>query len=234
MKEKKTAYYRKVARVDAIDLHNGELFVRNISKHNIEGDTIFLISHIPYLSIKSLLDVGYGTGTLLLKIKELNRNIKAIGVDKSRYLFNNTHEVMTASGISVYCEDFIYWSSFERFDIIIMSFFLHHIEAFQLYLQRAFSMLKPNGRVIIMDRIAVNERAKNEFTVYWTEEYKDAHEWDEDCPNILSKEDLITVAHANGYFDVNFYKVPNDNRKGTQMFPKTLAILRKNNTGYCL
>lgn len=213
-------------RNDAIENADAMCFIENIKNHNVEGDSDLLLSYLARRRMKKMLDVGFGTGILMSKVKE-SLDIDVFGVEKSQYLYEHTQRMRDKLGITAYCVDFLNWSSDEKFDAIIMSFYLHHVDVFQTHLKKALSMLNPNGSLLIMDRIALDENAIDEFDAFWREEYEDAHEWNEDKPNIFSRKQLICAAQANGYGMPLFHVMPTDTRKRTQRFPKTIAIVEK-------
>lgn len=210
---------------DSIDGHNAKVFIENISNHNIDNDCDFLLSLIPTQPVKNILDVGFGTGAFLSSAKK-KLQVDVVGVEKSRCLFEYTKPVRDNLNIVAYCEDFSNWVSHEKFDVIIMSFYLHHVADFSSHLGKALSMLNPSGRLIIMDRIALDEKAKDEFNEFWDKEYKAAHEWEEEKPKIFSREQLMTSAASNDFNQIDFYLVPTDTRKNTRNFPKTIAIIK--------
>lgn len=211
---------------DSIDNKNAHVFIDNVHKHNIKNDSDFLISNMPLKNSISILDVGYGTGNLLLKLRETPYEIIEYGVEKSQLLYEHSREELLKRRVNIFCSDFENWSINRQFDIITMSFYLHHVNDFSKHLKKAFSMVNNTGIIIILDRIALNNEAKIEFRSYWEAYYASKHEWHEECPNIFTREELINIANSNGFTIEEFILVPNDNRKGTENFPKTLVIIK--------
>lgn len=212
---------------DSIDNIDALVFIDNVYKHNIKNDSDFLISNMPLKDSINILDVGYGNGNLLLKIQNTTYKVNAYGVEKSQLLYEHSREQLLKSKVNIFCEDFENLSIDKQFDIIIMSFYLHHVDDFSKHLIKAFSMLNNNGIIIILDRIALNHEAKIEFTTYWEEYYSSEHEWHEECPSIFTREELINAAKNEGFTTEDFIIVPNDFRKGTEKFPKTLVIIKR-------
>lgn len=212
---------------DSIDNKDAALYLENVHKHNIAKDSEFLLSQLKLRNSMYILDVGYGTGNLLFKLKNTLYDINAYGVEKSEALFEHSREQLQKAKVNIFCEDFEAWSTGERFDIIIMSFYLHHVGDFSKHLAKAISMLKSDGTVIILDRIALNDKSKEEFRVFWEQHYASAHEWQEECPGIFTREELISSLKSMGYAPEAFVLVPMDNRKGTENFPKTVAVIKR-------
>lgn len=211
---------------DSIDDNNALTFISNVHKHNIKNDSDFLLANILIKDSLSILDVGYGTGNLLLKIKSQTYKTDVYGVEKSKTLYEYSKEKLLKEKINIFYTDFWEWSVDKQFDIIIMSFYLHHVNDFAKHLEKAIPMLNHNGKIVILDRIAKDDAAKKEFYFYWEEYYSSKHEWDEECPHIFSRQELIDTL-KNRDFDIGeFILVPNDSRQGTENFPKTLVVIK--------
>lgn len=211
---------------DSIDNKNAELFIKNVKNHNIENDTDFLISKIFFKNKIKILDIGYGTGKLLSKMRDQSKEINLYGVEKSKILYEYSKKSLLDKNIKTYCKDFENWKTDNTFDYIIMSFYLHHINNFSKHIFKALSLLNDNGILIIVDRIGITEDSKEEFEKYWKEYYANTHEWQEECPKIFTKEDLINTVKLKQFYVNDFIKVPNDTRKGTENFPKTIAFIK--------
>lgn len=212
---------------DSIDNINAIKFINNVDKHNITNDIDFLVTQISDKANLNILDVGYGTGRLLSKLRDINQDINLYGVEKSLTLFEHSKNELTKENIQIFCSDFEKWDTKIKFDTIIMSFYLHHINDFSVHINKALNILNGEGKLIICDRIAIDDNAKLEFLEYWTTYYANQHEWDEECPNIFTKQELQSVIEkANCRIEL-YEKVPNDNRNGTMNFPKTIAIIKK-------
>lgn len=212
---------------DSIENNDALLFIENVHKHNIENDTGFLLSQLPLRNSLNILDVGYGTGNLLLKIKNTQYDINAYGVEKSRVLYEHSKEILLKSKVNICCLDFEHWSENVKFDIIVMAFFLHHVDCFSDYLKKAFSLLNSQGMLVIMDRIALDYDSKLEFKSYWEKHYAATHEWREECPSIFTRAELQKIVEDNDLYLSEFILVPHDARHGAEKFPKTVAFIKR-------
>ncbi|WP_462410642.1 class I SAM-dependent methyltransferase [Neobacillus sp. Marseille-QA0830] len=214
---------------DAIDHEDAITYLQHVDKHNIQNDSDFLLGHLPLQDSKCLLDVGYGSGQLLSKVLNAPYRLEAYGVEKSEALYEHSMQLFENKNIQLICTDFMDWQTDVRFDVITMSFYLHHVD-FSRHLTKALSLLDEGGVVIILDRIAMDEAAKREFRGYWEEYYAAQHEWYEDCPAIYTREEVDRVVRAAGFITGKFIPVPNDRRKGTENFPKTLVVVKRGET----
>lgn len=212
--------------MDSIDNKDAEIFVQNLNKHNINNDTQFLISLVNMKETNSLLDIGYGSGTFIQKMKKNKPDLYITGIEKSRYLYQYSYSIMKEINIEIVNKAYLNWKHSIQYDLITMSFFLHHIDDYYIYLHKAKQEIQVNGKLIIMDRIALQDDYKEKFKLFWEKEYKKTHEWKEECPNILSRSDIISASAKLGFIVEGFYILPDDRRLGTENFPKTVAILK--------
>ncbi len=211
----------------AIENQDAQLFIENLEKHNIGSDTDYLISRLKVIEADSVLDIGFGRGDLLCKLSKSNNFKTLVGIEKSLELFENVFDEFNDLKIDCIKGDFLEHEFGQNFDVIIMSFYLHHLDDYKEHLEKAAVLLNSNGAIVIVDRIARDDQAKEEFKEYWTEYYKAQHEWHEECPNLLTLKE-ICVEMTKYDFEINdVMLVPNDNRKGVKNFPKTLIKISR-------
>lgn len=212
---------------DVIESVNAEVFLKNVDKHNIKNDTDFLISELKLTDHDYILDVGYGRGDLLKKLRGKNETLMLYGIEKSKVLFDHSWEVFEKRGINNYHEDFNEQCFDTKFNLIIISYYLHHVDDYRKHIEKSLELLKVGGTIYIVDRIACSDDAKLEFKEYWEKHYYAQHEWHEECPRILTLEDIENVVQANNAVVDNIKLVPNDSRVGVGNFPKTLIRIVK-------
>ncbi len=206
---------------DELDVKN---HLNNLHKHGINQDVDFLTTHILKLNPQSLLDLGFGNGTLLEKL--LPYSIELYGVEQSKLLFEHVLNKLHIQNISLYNQNLYNFMVEKYFDVIIFSFVLHHLHDFQKAILHAEKMLSNKGYFFILDRIAISQADLEFFPIYWEKVYKQEHEWHEECPQIFSRKQLVDFFEKNNY-ECTFYVLPHDKRKGCEGFPKTLAIAKK-------
>lgn len=214
-----------VTMTDAIEGQNARIYIANVAKHDINTDVEFIIEHLPYRQGDRILDVGYGTGRLLLRVAELGQNFSLSGIEKSQTLYTWSRNELAAANVKIANQDFTECVGYERYDIIIMSFFLHHVGHLASTLDRARQQLSSSGKIVIYDRILLETHDKKAFNHYWDTFYADDHEWDEDRPMIFSLAELIQAANALGFTVVTCRQAPHDQKPGTSRFPKFFVVL---------
>ena len=208
-----------------IDNDDAKKFISSLHNHNILSDTLFLLNYIKKLSPKKILDVGFGSGKLIQALS--NFDVEIFGIEKSVILFQTLKSIyINNSKIKLFNSDLQDWISTNKFDTIVFSFVLHHVDNPWDVLERYCSMLEPNGSLVIVDRVAQSIADKNYFPVFWNSTYKQQHEWEEDCPNIVTKEEY-NIFFSKHDFTVQYYKFPHDNKEGVSGFPKTLILACK-------
>jgi ubiquinone/menaquinone biosynthesis C-methylase UbiE len=115
-----------------------------------------LVTHAEVASGERVLDVGCGTGTLLLQLATRVRDARIAGVDADPAMLRQAEEKAAAAGISV--ELAPAWAdalpfSDGSFDVVLSSLFFHHLQPQDK--RRSFHevrrVLRPGGRVLISD-----------------------------------------------------------------------------------
>ncbi len=112
-----------------------------------------------------------------------------------------------------------------------MSYFLHHTHDINAHLHRAATLLPHGGRLYVLDRVAVDDRALDAFPLYWEQLYRASHEWNEDMPRLATVEQLTEAARHAGFDFVRHQVCPHDRRPGTEGFPKTLMEFWRHESG---
>ncbi len=92
-----------------------------------------------------ILEVGCGTGNIILPLKEMGADV--VGVEPGPSLVEQAKQ----SGLEVYCTPFenFSWDG-KKFDQILFSFTLEHIENPKKALEQAHSLLQPDGKLHIL------------------------------------------------------------------------------------
>ena len=203
------------------------LFIQHLEKHNIGSDTDYVLSRLKMIGAASVLDVGFGRGDLLHKMSNTKQFKLLVGIEKSTALFENAKKTFYDLDIETIHGDFLEYEFSQKFDVVVMSFYLHHLDDYKKHLKKAVTLLNTEGVMVIVDRIARDEHAKEKFRVYWNEYYREQHEWHEDCPTILTLEEIVDEITAYNLEIKFIMHLPNDNRKGVGNFPKTLVEISK-------
>lgn len=121
----------------------------------------------PYVSdMENILDVGCADGSMMLKIKELNKDINIVGID----LCTESVDLCRNKGLKVYKTDIndLVNHTNERYDAIIFSSVLHEISSYaetdkfsachiEKALNSAKELLTENGIIILRDGLGTNE-----------------------------------------------------------------------------
>lgn len=105
-------------------------------------------THLPLTTDMDLLDFGAGTGLLSMEILPLVRSITA--VDTSPKML----EVLTnkgAEGITTHCMDIFSQELDKRFDAVISSMVMHHVQDTQALFKRIHTLLHEGGRIAFAD-----------------------------------------------------------------------------------
>ncbi|MFZ4453618.1 class I SAM-dependent methyltransferase [Salibacterium aidingense] len=107
---------------------------------------------LPDSRSKDVLEYGGGTGLVGLQLTDMVRSVKL--VDSSRQMLDMTQEKISRRSLSnaeVQYADFTKETPELEADIIIMSLVLHHIHDTASILRELFHVLRPGGRLLIVD-----------------------------------------------------------------------------------
>jgi len=202
-------------------------YLANLDKHGIHQDVDYLIYSLPTEKAESLLDVGYGSGLLLKKVRSVRKHMVLTGIEVSQAMYSHTRKFMQKNDIEVINADLLACKLKRKYEIIVMSFYLHHTLCPKQHLKCAKTLLMPFGALYIMDRIAITAHDKESFPLYWNDYYAQKHEWWEECPNILTRDEYRDLFTSLDMSVVLMEVVPHDNRQGADGFPKTLCVAKK-------
>jgi len=92
---------------------------------------------------KTILDVGCGSGLLSKALLDKGYNVMVIDCDKKAI------DIAQKKGIKGYVADISNWKTNQKFDCIILGDVLEHIDDDQSTLRNVYTMLKPNGCLVI-------------------------------------------------------------------------------------
>lgn len=101
---------------------------------------------------KTLLDYGSGTGLISLELSDLVDSI--LLVDSSKQLLEIAEDKIMENGITnakVLCSDFTTDTPEFKVDIVLVSLVLIHIPDTKIILQKLYSILNNEGKLIIVD-----------------------------------------------------------------------------------
>ena len=209
-------------------------YIQNVENHGIDADTQWIINEGRFPVGCCVLDVGSGTGKLATQLGsdgDFHRIV--FGIELSRELVVHSTKQSNLSNVHFIEGDFLAWNPPANGapDTLVMSFYLHHCDDHLGNLRKAASLLPHGGRLYIFDRIADDQPALDEFRRFWKQEYRDAHEWDEELPNICCMADLIQGAASAELRFVRHAVCAHDRRPGTDSFRKTLVEFWCQETG---
>lgn len=103
-----------------------------------------------------VLDVGCGTGTLLVALGRAHPGVEAVGLDPDRRALGRAERKLRRAGLAVRLErgwaDALSFEA-ESFDCVLSSFMFHHLGAAAQrgMLREVLRVLKPGGRLELMD-----------------------------------------------------------------------------------
>lgn len=102
---------------------------------------------------QKILDVGCSQGIISLLLAESGKNVTGIDIQQESIDFAlgllNTEYTSVSNRIIFLCMDFLDFHSSEKYDCIIITEVLEHMEEPGLILEKASSLLKPEGKCII-------------------------------------------------------------------------------------
>jgi len=121
-----------------------------ISETEVENCLVELVGRKP---VQSLLDLGTGTGRMLLLLKDIYR--RAVGVDASRDMLAVARANLDAEDLTravVRLGDILNLPlENEDFDLVIVHQVLHFLEHPEVALVEAARVLRPGGRLVVVD-----------------------------------------------------------------------------------
>lgn len=131
---------------------------------NVIGDTI--------------LDVGCSQGITSVLLAKEGKNV--IGIDSELSRIEYAEEDKKKEGLKdnpvFVCSDFLAYDFQSEFDTIIMGELLEHVFAPKLFLDKAKSLLKPDGRLIVTVPFGINPFSDHKRTYYFSELFNQINE----------------------------------------------------------
>ncbi|PWJ46982.1 Methyltransferase domain-containing protein [Quadrisphaera granulorum] len=123
----------------------------------LDDDTVDALLRRALAGQRSVLDLGCGDGTWLLRALRLNRGLHpelhAVGVDLSGAGFERTRTAADAEGLGdrleLHVADAAMWSTDERFDVVLSIGAAHAFGGLVPAVEAAASHLQPGGRLLV-------------------------------------------------------------------------------------
>ena len=101
------------------------------------------------LSLKEnfrFLDIGCGNGWVVRKMSQNSLCIKAIGIDKSKFMIKNAKSKILSEKESYFVTEIETWKTKEKFDIIFSMESLYYSVPMESALEKIFKLLKKGGK----------------------------------------------------------------------------------------
>lgn len=121
----------------------------------LDDDTVDRLLRRALRGTRSVLDLGCGDGTWLLRALRLDDGLRAVGVDISGEGFDRVrHEAWTAgvdAGLELHHADAQGWTHPERFDLVLSVGAAYAFGGLRATLQAAATHLAPGGSVLLGD-----------------------------------------------------------------------------------
>lgn len=143
-----------------------------IPNYNLMIDA--LVSAIPFAenSNFTLIDLGCGTGTISKTIKNLFPNANITCVDISKNMLQIAESKLNGK-VKCICEDFYNFEFPQKYNLIVSSLALHHLETDSdklMFYKKIYSALNPGGIFINIDVVlASDDKLQNTYMQKWQE-----------------------------------------------------------------
>ncbi|MEG0834336.1 MAG: methyltransferase domain-containing protein [Christensenellaceae bacterium] len=125
---------------------------------------------------KTILDIGCSQGIVSILLAKVGARVIGIDIQKENILF--AQELLCKdyselqNSITFDCVDFLKYEYSGKFDGIIITEVLEHVEAPELFLQKATALLSETGRLIITLPFGVNDHPDHKETYYLYNTYQ--------------------------------------------------------------
>jgi SAM-dependent methyltransferase len=102
-----------------------------------------------YADVPRVLDLGAGEGSATLPFLALGAHVTAVDISESQLTVLARKCGQFAARLRIYREDIdeILEGNKERYDIVVMNSFLHHIPDYLAVFQKSIAILRPNGLI---------------------------------------------------------------------------------------
>lgn len=111
-----------------------------------------------------LLDVGCGTGYLLIKAREQSLKASLTGVDFSMEMLEKAKQKLKGKNAKLYQADILEFMEEKDFDVITTADAFHHFTEPEKSIMKMSSLLKKGGKLIVMD---INFKPLFLFNLLW-------------------------------------------------------------------
>lgn len=120
----------------------------NYNSNSIDKDYIraALNSTFEFIKHGNALNIGVGYGTADEVFSKEFEEYTSIDLEQS--VIDNQKEML--SHVNYICSDFFQFQAGTKFDTIIASHILEHVENYEDFLNRCYDLLKPKGRLIVI------------------------------------------------------------------------------------
>jgi SAM-dependent methyltransferase len=124
----------------------------------------FLLSMPAWETAARVLDAGCGNGYFVSRLQAFFPGKQYFGIDISRALIAAAASRYPAIGLAA--ADIVEFRSRERFDLIVMRFVVQHLNDFGAILDAADRLLRPGGRLLIIESDLANSSQLPEVPVF--------------------------------------------------------------------
>lgn len=152
-----------------------DMISRSVPYYQISTDLVakFLLKTLP--NSASILDLGCSTGATLLKLFELNKDFKLVGIDNSVSMLENAKNKVKAYGADICFKnaDFLE-TSLGKNDAIIMNYTLQFIRPLkrEKFISEIYDSLSQNGVFILSEKVLFEDKKMSKDMIEIYAEYK--------------------------------------------------------------
>ncbi len=111
---------------------------------------VFLKLIKKHYEFQTLLEVGCGKGTFLRKIASHQSHISCEGIDFSKEMILAAKKVCQGTTVTLHFGDFLSYHFSKKYDCIVLSGIIEHIEDDIAFLKKAQSLVNPGGRIFLL------------------------------------------------------------------------------------
>lgn len=115
----------------------------------------FVISDLGSFNFNTMLDIGSGTGSLIMRLAKDRRNIKATGIDPSPHMVSIASRKASKKGLDKSVRFYQGSSRFipgdEKYDIIVSTLSFHHWYNRKASIEGIMQRLNPGGKFLIYE-----------------------------------------------------------------------------------